>query len=136
MAFLAQVSTQQLLTNSISTLTLFVNGTSIFQSNVAVEGYLTNREKIVVSTLGYDDMFIQVSDLGTKFLLEGSNFPQNIVLPPIATAGANWNVLLNNQYTNFVDFTILDNTSNSVGPALRPGFSFTATTDGIRWYFY
>jgi hypothetical protein len=134
MAFLAQVSTQQLLTNSISTLTLFVNGTSIFQSNVAVEGYVTNREKIVVSSLGYENMFVQVNDLGTKFLLEASN--QYIILPPIVDAGPNWNVLLNSQYTNFQDIVIADNSSNPAGPALRPGFSLTATTDGIRWYFY
>lgn len=121
MALLAQVSTQ----------TLLVSG------NAEITGALTNGVKFVLSTLGFEDMFIQVNDIGTKFLLEGSNFPQNIVLPDLTSVSSNWNVSVNNQYTNYASFTLLDINSNVVGPSLNPGQTLTAAApDGMRWYFY
>lgn len=116
--------------------TLVVDGTTIMKSNVSIDGVLTNRIKVVISTLGFEDMFVQVQDISTKFLLEGSNSPQNLVLPDLTTVGSNWNVTLNNQFTNYVGFTILDTSSNVIGPTLNPGQSLTATTDGTRWYFF
>jgi hypothetical protein len=127
MALLAQVSTQ----------TLLVSGKSFLNGDVEISGVLTNGVKSVFSTLGFDDMFIQVNDISTKFLLEGSNFPQNIVLPDLASVSSNWNVTLNNQFTSFTSFQLLDINSNVIGPSLNPGQTVTAVApDGTRWYFY
>ena len=116
--------------------TLVVDGTSIFKSNVTIDAEMTSRKKFVVSTLGVDDMYIEVADIDKTFLLNGSNSPQNIQLPSAASCGNGWSVAINYQPNNFGTLTIYFDGSNALVPSQYPGATVTCITDGSTWYAY
>jgi hypothetical protein len=141
MALLAQVSTLKLIGQEVylSSLQKTVIGEAIqVPYDMQITGVTTYAQKLVFSTLGFDDMFIYASDLGTRYILEGSNFPQNIVLPDVTTLGVGWNVLINNQFTNFASFSLLENTTSNVIGTINPGTSPTIVYNPNtgRWTYY
>lgn len=120
MALLAQVSTQKLLAQDINISSL--NGQSLY------------TKKFVVSTLGVDDTYISVADIGTTFFLTSSTTPQNVYLPDTIAAGSGWNILLRSMgFCN--SLTIYDAGSNPLNTIYAYNSS-NIITDASTWYFY
>jgi hypothetical protein len=116
--------TGQLTTDSTAS-NLFWNGSQL----------MTNRVKIVVSTLGTDPMYINESDIAIRFIVNGSNCPQDIVLPDITAAGDGWNVKIQNPGTSLgASLTVYDFTSNVLF-TINYAQMYSVVTDGSTWYF-
>jgi hypothetical protein len=115
--------TGQLTTDSTAS-NLFWNGSQL----------MTNRVKIVVSTLGTDPMYINESDIAIRFIVNGSNCPQDIVLPDITAAGDGWNVKIQNPGSSFNSLTVYDFNSNVVF-TINYAQMYEVVTDGSTWYF-
>jgi hypothetical protein len=115
--------TGQLTTDSTAS-NLFWNGSQL----------MTNRVKIVVSTLGTDPMYINESDIAIRFILDGSNCPQDVKLPDITAAGDGWNVKIQQPGGSFNSLTVYDFSSNVVF-TINSGQMYEVVTDGTTWYY-
>ena len=116
--------TGQLTTDSTAS-NLFWNGSQL----------MTNRVKLVVSTLGPETMYINESDIATQFIVNGSNCPQDILLPDTSAAGDGWNVKIQNPGTSLgASLTVYDFTSNVLF-TINYAQMYSVVTDGSTWYF-
>jgi hypothetical protein len=114
----------QLTTDSTAS-NLFWNGSQL----------MTNRVKLVVSTLGPQTMYINESDIATQFIVNGSNCPQDILLPNTSAAGDGWNVKIQNPGTSLgAPLTVYDFTSNVLF-TINYAQMYSVVTDGSTWYF-
>lgn len=95
---------------------------------------MTNRVKLVVSTLGSDPMYINETDIATQFILNGSNCPQDVVLPDISTAGDGWNVKIQQPGGFFNSLSVYDFNSNVLF-SVTSGQMYSVVTDGTTWYY-
>ena len=116
--------TGQLTTDSTAS-NLFWNGSQL----------MTNRVKLVVSTLGPETMYINESDIATQFIVNGSNCPQDILLPNTSSAGDGWNVKIQNPGAYLgASLTVYDFTSNVLF-TINYAQMYSVVTDGSTWYF-
>ena len=116
--------TGQLTTDSTAS-NLFWNGSQL----------MTNRVKLVVSTLGSNTMYINESDIAIQFIVNGSNCPQDIVLPDITAAGDGWNVKIQNPGSNLgVPLAVYDFNSNVLF-TINSAQMYSVVTDGSTWYY-
>jgi hypothetical protein len=116
--------TGQLTTDSTAS-NLFWNGSQL----------MTNRVKLVVSTLGPETMYINESDIATQFIVNGSNCPQDILLPDKYVAGDGWNVKIQNPGTSLgAPLTVYDFQSNVLF-TINYAQMYSVVTDGSTWYF-
>jgi hypothetical protein len=115
--------TGQLTTDSTAS-NLFWNGSQL----------MTNRVKLVVSTLGPQTMYINETDIAIQFIVNGSNCPQDIVLPDITAAGDGWNVKIQQPGSSSNSLTVYDFSSNVVF-TINSGQMYEVVTDGITWYY-
>jgi hypothetical protein len=112
------------LTTDSTASNLFWNGSQL----------MTNRVKIVVSTLGTDTMYINESDIAIRFILNGSNCPQDILLPDISAAGDGWNVKIQQPGGFFNSLSVYDFSSNVLF-TVNSGQLYDVVTDGTTWYY-
>jgi len=112
------------LTTDSTASNLFWNGSQL----------MTNRVKIVVSTLGADTMYINTTDIAIRFIVNGSNCPQDILLPDISAAGDGWNVKIQQPGGFFNSLSVYDFSSNVVF-TVNSGQLYDVVTDGTTWYY-
>ena len=113
------------LTTDSTASNLFWNGSQL----------MTNRVKLVVSTLGPETMYINESNIATQFIVNGSNCPQDILLPNTSAAGDGWNVKIQNPGTALgAPLTVYDFTSNVLF-TINYAQMYSLVTDGSTWYF-
>jgi hypothetical protein len=79
-------------------------------------------------------MYIYDSDIAIRFILNGSNSPQDIVLPDTSAAGDGWNVKIQQPDGYFNSLTVYDFTSNVLFSVVS-GQMYDLVTDGITWYY-
>ena len=112
---------------------IIANQAAEFKKSVDVRGTLTNRIKLVVSTLGPDVMYINDTDISTRFIVDGSNSPQDVQLPDTAAAGAGWNIGMSNLLTGSMSINVYD-VILSLITTIIPGSNANIVTDGSYWY--
>jgi hypothetical protein len=116
--------TGQLTTDSTAS-NLFWNGSQL----------MTNRVKLIVSTLGPETMYINESDIAIQFIVNGSNCPQDILLPDTSSAGDGWNVKIQNPGSNLgVPLAVYDFNSNVLF-TINYAQMYSVVTDGSTWYY-
>jgi hypothetical protein len=79
-------------------------------------------------------MYINESDIATQFIVNGSNCPQDIVLPDITAAGDGWNVKIQQPDSSVNNLTVYDFTSNVLFSVVS-GQMYELVTDGTTWYY-
>lgn len=127
MALLAQVSTQRLFVSSIGGTSLTISTPTSLLSDTVF------RTRVLTSTLGNDDMFITLNDIGLKFVITTSNFLQNVTLPDPSFVGSGYNITICNSRNSGGNLDIYTFTSNYIF-SISPATASSLTSDGNDFY--
>jgi hypothetical protein len=100
---------------------------------ISITGSIRGRYEMIVSTLGNDDVFFTINDLGLKFILTTSNFVQNVYLPDPSVVLSGFNFVIANSRNSSGDLALYDYNSNSLFN-LSPANSVSLSTDGSEFF--